>query len=332
MTSIVRRALGLLLGVAFAAGLLVSAVANAAADTYPLRPITLIVPFPPGGSTDTMARLLGQHMHDLLGQPVVIENVGGATGRIAVQKAVRATPDGYTLLIGTSTTNMLVGGLYQLPFDLLGDLDPIILIGNEPLLLAGKKDLPAKNLQEFIAWLKANPGKASCGIAGVGATGHVAGLAFQKETGTSYLFVPYRGNGPGMKDLIGGQIDFMMEPASNFLGPVKAGLIKPFAVTATSRTTSMPDVPTMTEAGLKGFTASLWYGLWVPKGTPKDIEAKLNAVMVKVLALPAVQEHFKVRGTQMNTGSQTPQGLRDFQKAEAARWWPIIKAAHINAK
>jgi tripartite-type tricarboxylate transporter receptor subunit TctC len=312
-----------------AGGLLASATA-ASAQAYPTRPVTIIVPFPAGGATDTLARFLGQYMHDLLGQPVVIENISGAAGRIAVQKAVHSAADGYTLSIGTSTTHMLTGGLYKLPYDLLTDLDPIILIGSEPLLLVGKKTLPPNNVKELIAYLKANPGKANCGTAGVGATGHVAGLSFQKETGTKYLFVPYRGNGPALKDLVGGQIDFMLEPASNFIGQVKAGTIKPYAVTAKVRTTSLPDVPTMDEAGLPGFYASLWYGLWVPKGTPKEIETKLNSVLVKVLAMPAVQEHFKQLGIQINTGAQTPQALHAFQKAEAEHWWPIIKAANIK--
>ncbi len=319
-------------GLAIAVFALLAGGGISRAETYPSRPVTMIVPFPAGGATDTLARFLGQHMHDLLGQPVVIENVGGAAGRIAVQKAVRSAADGYTLSIGTSTTHMLTGGLYALPYDLLTDLEPIVLIGSEPLLLVGKKGLAPKNLKEFIAYLKANPAKATCGIAGVGATGHVAGLSFQKDTGTKYEFVPYRGNGPAMQDLVGGQIDFMMEPASNFIGQVKAGTIKPYAVTAKARTTSMPDVPTMEEAGLPGFTASLWYGLWVPKGTPKDVIAKLNGVMVKVLALPAVQERFKQLGIQMNTKEQTPEALHAFQKAEAERWWPIIKAADIKVQ
>ena len=292
----------------------------------------MIVPFPAGGATDTLARFLGEYMRDMLGQPIVIENVGGAAGRIAVQKAVRSAPDGYTLSIGTSTTHMLTGGLYALPYDLLTDLEPIILIGSEPLLLAGKKALAPKDLKEFIAYLKANPGKGSAGVAGVGATGHVAGLSFQKVTGTSYEFVPYRGNAPALQDLVGGQIDFMLEPASNFIGQVKAGTVKPYAVTAKARTTSFPDVPTMAEAGLPGFSASLWYGLWVPKGTPKDVIAKLNGVMVKVLALPAVKERFNQLGIQMNTDEQTPEALHAFQKAEAERWWPIIKAANIKAE
>jgi tripartite-type tricarboxylate transporter receptor subunit TctC len=319
-----------LIAAAVAACVLLISGGSSSAETYPSRPVTMIVPFPAGGATDTLARFLGQYMHDLLGQPVVIENVGGAAGRIAVTKAVRSAPDGYTLSIGTSTTHMLTGGLFTLPYDLLTDLEPIILIGSEPLMFVAKKALPPNNLKELIAYLKANPGKASAGIAGVGATGHVAGLSFQKHTGTKYEFIPYRGNGPALKDLVGGQIDFMLEPASNFIGQVKAGTVKPFAVTAKARTTSLPDVPTVDEAGLPGFYASLWYGLWVPKGTPKEVIAKLNGVMVKVLALAPVQARFKQLGIQMNTGAQTPQALHAFQKAEIERWWPIIKAANIK--
>jgi tripartite-type tricarboxylate transporter receptor subunit TctC len=313
-----------LIAAAFAACILLVSGSVSRAETYPSRPVTMIVPFPAGGATDTLARFLGQYMHELLGQPVVIENVGGAAGRIAATKVVRSAADGYTLSIGTSTTHMLTGGLFTLPYDLLTHLEPIILIGSEPLMFVAKKALPPNNLKELIAYLKANPGKASAGIAGVGATGHVAGLSFQKHTGTTYEFIP------ALKDLVGGQIDFMLESASNFIGHVKAGTVKPYAVTAKVRTTSLPDVPTVDEAGLPGFYASLWYGLWVPKGTPKDIIAKLNGVMVKVLALPPVQERFKQLGIQMNTGEQTPQALHAFQKAEIERWWPIIKAANIK--
>ena len=188
----------------------------AAAQDYPTRPITMIVPFPAGGATDTLARFLAEQMRAVLGQSVVIENVGGAAGSIGVGRAVRSPADGYTLSIGTSTTHMLTGGLYALPFDLLKDLEPIIQIGSEPLLIVGKNGLPADDLKGLIAWLKANPDKASVGIAGVGATGHLTGIAFQKETGTKFQFVPYRGNAPAMQDLLAGQIDFMIEPSSNF--------------------------------------------------------------------------------------------------------------------
>ena len=293
----------------------------------------MIVPFPAGGATDTIGRIMAERMRPILGQPVIIENVAGAGGTLGVVRAVRAPADGYTLSIGTSTTHMLTGGLYALPFDLLNDLEPIVRIASEPLLIVGKKSLPAKDLKELIAWLKANPDKASVGIAGVGATGHLAGIAFQKETGTHYQFVPYRGNGPAMQDLVAGQIDFMMEPASNFQSLVRAGKIKPYAVTSMMRSGASPDIPTVNEAGLPGYQATLWYGLWVPKATPKDVIAKLNAMMVQVLADPVTQKHFADLGLEMPPRQQqTPEALRAFQKAEADRWWPIIKAANIKGQ
>jgi tripartite-type tricarboxylate transporter receptor subunit TctC len=305
----------------------------AAAEDYPARPITMIVPFPAGGATDTLARFLGEKMRAKLGQPIVIENVGGAAGTLGVTRAVRSAADGYTLSIGTSTTHMLTGGLYKLPFDLLKDLEPIILIGNEPLLIVGKKSFPADDLKGLIAWLKANPDKASVGIAGVGATGQLAGISFQKATGTQFQFVPYRGNGPAMQDLLAEQIDFMIEPASNFKALLGTGSVKPFAITGRARLPSSPNIPTADEAGVPGFFASLWYGLWVPKGTPKDITAKLNATMTQVLFDPKVRERFAELGIGITpVEQQTPEALRAYQKAEAERWWPIIKAANIKVE
>src|SRR6267143_2139838 len=219
----------------------------AAAQNYPTRAMTMIVPFPAGGATDTLARFLAEKIRAILGQPVIIENVGGAAGTLGVGRAVRSAADGYTLSIGTSTTHMLTGGLYALPFDLLKDLEPVIEIGSEPLLIVGKKSLPADDLKGLIAWLKANPDKASVGIAGVGATGHLTGISFQKETGTKFQFVPYRGNGPAMQDLLAEQIDFMIEPSSNFKSLVGAGSVKPYALTGRTRLPSSPDIPTADE-------------------------------------------------------------------------------------
>jgi len=298
-----------------------------------VRPITMIVPFPAGGATDTLARFLGERLRAILGQPVIIENVGGAAGSIGVGRAVRSAADGYSLSIGTSTTHVLTGGLYKLQFDLLTDLDPIILIGSEPLLIVGKKSLPADDLNGLIAWLKANPDKASVGIAGVGATGHLTGISFQKATGTKFQFVPYRGNGPAMQDLLAEQIDFMIEPSSNFKALLGAGSVKPFAVTGRTRLPSSPDIPTADEAGLPGFFASLWYGLWVPKGTPKNIIVKLNATMVQVLADPSVKQRLGELGIEITPlAQQSPEALLVFQKAEAERWWPIIKAANLKVE
>jgi tripartite-type tricarboxylate transporter receptor subunit TctC len=310
-----------------------ASTAMAVAQDYPTRPITMIVPFPAGGATDTLARFLAEQMRAVLGQSVIIENVAGAAGSIGVGRAVRSPADGYTLSIGTSTTHMLTGGLYALPFDLLKDLEPIIQIGSEPLLIVGKNGLPADDLKGLIAWLKANPDKASVGIAGVGATGHLTGIAFQKATGTKFQFVPYRGNAPAMQDLLAGQIDFMIEPSSNFKPLLGTKSVKPFAITGTSRLPSSPDIPTADEAGLPGFFASLWYGLWVPKGTPKEITAKLNAAMVRVLAEPVTRGRLGDLGIEVSAvDQQSPEALRAFQKAEAARWWPIIKASGIKAE
>jgi tripartite-type tricarboxylate transporter receptor subunit TctC len=309
------------------------ATGPAIAQDYPTRAITMIVPFPAGGATDTLARYLGERMRAILGQPVIIENVGGAAGSLGVARAVRAPADGTTLSIGTSTTHMLTGGLYALPFDLLKDLEPVILIGSEPLLIVGKKSLAADDLKGLIAWLKANPDKASVGIAGVGATGHLTGISFQKATGTKFQFVPYRGNGPAMTDLLAEQIDFMIEPSSNFMALLAAGSVKPFAVTGQARLRSSPAIPTADEAGLPGFFASLWYGLWVPKGTPKEIIAKLNATMVQILADPAVKARFDELGIEITPlAQQSPEALREFQRAEAKRWWPVIKASGIKAE
>jgi tripartite-type tricarboxylate transporter receptor subunit TctC len=215
----------------------------------------------------------------------------------------------------------------------LTDLDPVILIGSEPLLIVGKKSLPADDLKGLIAWLKANPDKASVGIAGVGAVGHLTGISFQKATGTQFQFVPYRGNGPAMQDLLAEQIDFMIEPASNFRALLAAGSVKPFAITGKARLPSSPNIPTADEAGLPGFFASLWYGLWVPKGTPKDVTAKLNATMTQILFDPQVRQRFDELGIQISPlDQQSPEALRAFQKAESERWWPIIKASNIKAE
>src|ERR1700726_1970484 len=253
----------------------------AVAQGYPNRPMTMIVPFPAGGATDTVARYLAEQMRGISGKSIPVESLPGAAGSIGVGRAVRSPADGYTLSIGTSTTHMLTGGLYALPFDLLKDLEPVIQIGSEPLLIVGKKNLPADDLKGMIAYLKANPDKASVGIAGVGAAGHLAGISFQKETGTRFQFVPYRGNAPAMQDLLAGQIDFMIEPSSNFKSLVEAHSVKPFAITGRARLPSSPDISTADEAGLPGFFASLWYGLWVPRDTPKEIIARLNPTPVR---------------------------------------------------
>ena len=308
-------------------------IGSASAQNYPSKPITVIVPFAAGGATDVLARFLGERLRAILGQPIIIENVTGAGGSIGVTRLVRAPADGYTIEMGTSTTNMLLGGLYPLPFDLLNDIAPVLMIASEPLMIVGKKDTPAKDLKELIAWLKANPDKASIGIPAVGGTGHLAGLSFLNEIGTKAQFIPYRGNGPALQDLVAGQIDLQIEPASNFFAQAKAGAIKPYAITAKNRSSAAGDIPTTDEAGLPGFHASLWYGLWAPKDTPKDVVARLNAAMLEALAHEETRKRFADLGIAAPPREQqTPDALRAFQKTEADKWWPIIKAANIKGQ
>jgi tripartite-type tricarboxylate transporter receptor subunit TctC len=303
----------------------------AAADTYPSRPITMVVPFAAAGGTDILARILAERMRVPLGQPVIVENVAGAGGSIGVGRVVRAPADGYTLSIGTLTTHVLTGALYPLQFDLLTDLAPIAELAYEPLLIATRKSLPVNNLQELIAWLKANPDKATAGIPGAGSTGNLADISFQKTTGTTFQFVPYRGDGLALQDLVAGQIDMMIEPSSNFVAQVQAGTVKALAVTAKTRHPGMPEVPTVDEAGLPGFYVSIWFGLWAPKDTPKDIIAKLNAATVESLADADLRAKLNKLGQQVvPREQQTPEALGSIQKAEAEKWWPIIKAANIR--
>jgi tripartite-type tricarboxylate transporter receptor subunit TctC len=303
----------------------------ARAETYPSRPVTMVVPFAAGGGTDIFARILAEGMRGPLGQTVVVENVAGAGGSIGVGRVVHAAPDGYTLSIGTLTTHVLSGALYPLQFDLINDLAPVAELGYEPLLIAVKNALPVKNLKDMIAWLKANPDKATAGIPGAGSTGNLADLSFQKTTGTSFQFVPYRGDGPAVQDLVAGQIDMMIEPSSNFVAQVQAKTVNALAITAKTRHPGMPDVPTVDEAGLPGFYVTIWFGLWAPKDTPKDIIAKVNAATVAALADPTLKEKLAKLGQQVSTrDQQTPEVLGALQKAEADKWWPIIKAANIK--
>src|SRR5271154_5002724 len=266
---------------------------------YPTRTITIVVPFAAGGATDILARVIADPMSKTLGQTIIVEDVVGAAGNIGVARVVRAPADGYTLSVGTLTTHVLIGVLYKLDFDLLADLTPIAELAYEPLLICVKNSLPVKNLQELTAWLKANPGKASAGIPGIGSTGNLAGISFQNATGTTFQFVPYRGDGPAVQDMMAGQIDMMIEPSSNFTAQVQAGTIRAIAVPAKTRLASLPDVPTTDEAGLPGFYASIWFGLWAPKGTPADILAKLNTATVAALANPEVNAKLNKLGQQV---------------------------------
>ena len=305
-------------------------IASVQAQTYPSRQITLIVPFPPGGSTDVAARILAEHMRPQLGQPVIIENVGGAGGSIAVGRVARAAPDGYTIDIGQWDTH--VGSIiYKLDYDLQKDFEPIGLISNNPQLMVAKKDLPAGNLKELIAWMKANPGKIN--YVNQNAAANVTGVMFEKLTGQKFHYIPYRGAGPAMTDLVSGQVDLLVVQGAVALPQIRAGKIKAIANLSPQRSASMPDIPTSDETGVPGLYMSGWFGFFAPKGTPKDVIATLNSAMVQALAEPAVRARFTELGLDVaSRAQQTPEGLAAFQKAEIEKWWPIIKEAGIQAQ
>ena len=303
------------------------------AQAYPARPITLVVPFAAGGPTDTIARIMGERMRAWLGQTIIIENTTGAAGSIGVGRVARAEPDGYTVGIGHWSTHVVNGAIYQLPYDVLNDFEPISLVAANAQLAVVRKSFPANNLKELTDWLKANPDKASQGTAGAGSASHVSGVYFQKETGTRFQFVPYRGTGPAMQDLVAGQIDLMFDQAANSLPQVRNGNVKAFAVTAKSRLPSAPDIPTMDEAGMPGFYISVWHGLWVPKGTPKDITARLTGAVVESLADPAVRRRLDDLSQEIPPrDQQTPAALFAHHKAEIEKWWPIIRAANVKGE
>ena len=312
------------------ATILVACTTVAQAQTYPSRPITLVVPFPPGGSTDAAARIMAERMRVPLGQPVVIENVGGAGGSIGVGRVARAAPDGYTFDIGQWDTH--VGSIiYKLDYDLEKDFEPIGLISNNPQLMVAKNDLPANNLADLVTWMKANPGKVN--FVNQNAAANVSGVLFENLTKQKVQFIPYRGAGPAMTDLMSGTVDLLVVQGAVALPQIRAGKIKALANLSPQRSASMPDIPTADETGVAGLYMSGWFGFYAPKGTPKEIIAKLNAATVEALADPALQKRFSDLGLDVATRQQqTPEGLAAFQKAEIDKWWPIIKAAGIGAQ
>jgi len=315
----------------FALALLAAGAAlSAHAETFPSRTITLIVPFPPGGSTDVAARIMADRMGASLGQPVIVENLGGAGGSIGVGRLAHAAPDGYTIDIGQWDTH--VGTIiYNINFDLEKDFAPIGLISINPMLLVAKKTLPADDLKGLVAWMKANPGDAK--FVNQNASAQVGGLLLQKLTGTQVLFVPYRGAGPAMTDLISGQVDLLLVQGAVALPQVRAGTIKALAELSPERSASMPDIPSATESGVPGLNIAGWFGFYAPKGTPPDIITRLNTAMVQALADAKVRTRFAELGLDVAAREQqTPDGLAKFQKAEMNKWWPIIRASGIRGE
>jgi len=304
---------------------------GALAENFPSHPITLVVPFSAGGPSDAMARTLAERMKVTLGEALVIENVTGAGGSIGVGRAVRSPPDGYTVSFGHLGTHVANGAIYKLGYDLVTDLEPVVLLPSNPMIVVSKNAVPAKSLQELLAWLKARPAPATAGTAGAGSGSHIAGLYFENVTGIKLQYVPYRGTAPAMNDLVAGQIDVMIDQTSNSISQVRAGSIRAYAITDDKRVEQASDIPTTDEAGLSGFHMTLWSGLWVPKDTPKDIVAKLNAAAVDALNDPAVRKQLENLGLQMPPKDQlSPEALGSWQKAEIAKWWPMIKAANVK--
>lgn len=304
---------------------------NARADQFPSRQITIVVPFSAGGPSDAMARVLAERMQRSLGQSILIENVTGAGGSLGVGRVVRSAPDGYTIGFGHLGTNVANGAIYKLGYDLVTDLEPVVMLPSNPMIIVSKDAVPAKTLQELLTWLKSKPTPPTAGTAGAGSGSHIAGLYFENVTGIKLQYVPYRGTAPALTDLVAGQIDIIVDQTSNSIAQVRAGTIRAYAVTAAKRVDSAPEIPTTDEAGLPGFHMTLWSGFWVPKDTPKDIVTKLNGAAVEALSDPAVRKKLGDLGLDMPPKDQlSPQALGAWQKAEIAKWWPMIKSANIK--
>jgi len=303
------------------------------ADKFPSHPITIVVPFSAGGPSDAMTRILAERMKMTLGEAILVENTTGAGGSIGVGRVVHAAPDGYTVGFGHLGTHVANGAIYKLGYDLVADLEPVVLLPSNPMVIVSKNAVPAKSLQELVAWLKSRPQPATAGTAGAGSGSHVAGLAFEAASGVKLQYVPYRGTGPALNDLVAGQIDLIVDQLSNSINQVRAGTIRAYAVTADKRVEQAPEIPTTDEAGLDGFHMTLWSGLWVPKGTPQEIVTQLNAAAADALSDPTVGRQLENLGLQMPAADKlTPQALGAWQQAEIAKWWPIIKAAKVKVE
>jgi tripartite-type tricarboxylate transporter receptor subunit TctC len=303
----------------------------AMAQSYPSRPITMIVPFPAGGAADVIARIMAERMRGPLGQPVVIENIGGADGSIGVGRAARAQPDGYTICLGIDGTFVLNGAVYSLPYDVVNDFAPISPLATGPIVFVGRKTMPAEDLNELIAWLKTHPNQASAGMNTLGF--RLEAVRFQKQTGTQFTVVPYRAAGSVIADLVAGQIDLAFGTLTSHLPQLRAGSEKAYAVASEMRSALAPDIPTFADMGLPALTYANWYGFFAPKGTPKDVIGKVNAAIVEALADPAARSRLAELGYEaFPREQQTPQTLAALQKADAEKWWPIIKELGLKAE
>ena len=311
----------------------ITALDNAKAQTAQPHTIVLVVPFPVGGPTDTIGRIVADGLQSTLGQTVIVENVPGATGSIGTGKVARSQADGLTLVLGTVATHVFNGAAYPLKYDVLTDFEPVSLIAFDPQIIAVRKTLPVADLAQLIGWLKANPNKAIAATAGVGSTSHVNAVKFQAVTGTQFRFVPYRGLAPAMQDLVAGHVDIIFDLAANAVPQINAGTIKALAVTSASRLASAPEIPTVDEAGLRGFYFVNWHAIWAPRGTPADVVTRLNLAVGKVLANRATLERLANIGQQVPSSErQTAQALAAYQREEIERWWPVIKAGNISAE
>ncbi len=307
------------------------ATGGAGAQTFPSRPITLVVPFPAGGPTDTLGRILAERMGKTLGQTVLVDNTTGAAGTVGVGRVARAAPDGYTIGIGHWSTHVVNGAAYPLNYHVLDDFEPLAQIATNPQLVVARRDAPIADLKGMVAWTTATPDTITAATAGVGAASHVGGVYFEQKTGAKLRFVPYRGGAPALQALMAGQVDIMFDQAANSIPQIRAEKIKAFAVTAKTRLRAMPDIPTVDEAGIPGLHIAIWHGLWAPKGTPKDVAAKLTAAIMEALTDPKVRERFEALGQDIpEPAQQTPQALRAHHEAEIKLWWPLIKAAGIR--
>ena len=305
----------------------------ARAQDFPTRPVTIVVPFPAGGPADTIARIIGERMRTSLGQPIVIENVAGAGGSVGVGRVARAAPDGYTLSIGQLNSHVFAGAAYSLRYDLLKDFDPVALLTTNPQMLVGKKDLPARDMKGLIAWLRANPDRATYATPGLGSPSHVWGVHFQNSTETRFQFVPYRGAAPALQGVLSGQLDLTCLQASDLLPQVRSGNVIAYAILSNSPWVRALDIPTVDSAGVSGLYMPFWHGLWVPARTPRDIIAKLNSAAVEALDDPSLRQRFADIGQEIFPREhRTPEALATLQKAEIEKWWPIIKAANIKGE